>query len=64
MKKKNKRKNLTIGLGILALTVAMAAFFIQYLQTGEIIFLLLAVAGMILIAAVLSRIGKKSKSKK
>lgn len=64
MKKTKSKKNLVIGLGIVALIALIAAFFIQYLQTGEVVFLLLALGGMVLMAAVLSGIGKKSKSKK
>ena len=64
MNKKNTElmRGFVIGLSIVAVIAAVAAFFIKYKQTGETAFLPLAIVAMVLAASVLLIRGAKVKS--
>ena len=64
MNKKNREliRGFVIGLSIVAVIAAVAAFFIKYRQTGEIAFLPLAIVALVLSASVLVIRGARAKS--
>lgn len=47
-----------VGTGILLTAGAIAGFFIQYANTGDVLYLLLSIGAIVFLAAVLSFAGK------